>query len=474
MDVAVCFFLVLGMYYLFSYFEDKSYKNLGMCAVILGIGTMIKLYMAFFAFSFLIIVLHNELRNEKEAKKILKKAVFFGIIFSVLVLPSFAHNYLLYKDKGYMDLIFTNTFELGADKAKEFYSWSAGWMPYSDYWGFFFGNQKNFAPTPIPGSLMLIGELFKSDPILFILGIAGMILAFKNNRRYFWVVIVIFVPAFIYLGAQIPMLKHFIWFFVLVAPVAGLSGKRLIERLKGARLRHLFAVIILFSLIYLTMPSGIGMGPAHFYGESPFNKMVKWKEGISNDAIIVTDSRIYRGNIHWAFAGKNYVEASNFFPLAEEANKLGEPDRMEVYYVECVVDDCGWGTVSSQPEFNKSMEEVTMWFANSSAVVKEFSGANPDKTYLPFITEEETKYRVYKTDLMINPLIHKAAKKTHSWWLIPAGYDRTISPMFDDYSLRGVASKILEDVAWAILYFEIFFSFLVLILAWYLMINKNE
>jgi len=469
MDMAAAFFLILGAYFLFGYLESNSRKELMLSALAMGIGIMIKLYILFFAFSFILFLILKKYCSEKDIKKAIKPVLLFGIIISILVIPTLAHNYLLYKDKGFMDLIFTNTLKLGVEKAKEFYSWGAGWMPYTDYKGFFFGNQRNFDPTAIPGFLIVLGFFLKADPILFILGILGLIFMFKKNRDYFWFFLIVFLPAFVYLGAQIPMSKHFVWGLALFAPMAGVFGEALTSKLGKIRLRYILLVFLIFNLFYLGMPRGVQN--AHFYGESSFNQMVDFKQTIPDSALVVADSRIYRGNIHWGLAGTNFIEAAQFFQAAQELNKQGNLKDIDVYYFECVIDDCGWGTVEGQPEFNSSMEQVTAFFENNSFHQEDFEAPNPYDYYLPYFGEKRTDYRVYKTTLALNPAILKVAKSTHSWFMYPENYDRSISPIFDDYDASGINS-LIEKLAWFIFYLELVFSFIAMIYIFYIFIKE--
>ena len=182
-----------------------------MSALIIGIGIMIKLYALFFAISFIIFLIYKDYNKGIERKKTLKKVLLFGIIISILVVPTLAHNYLLYKDKGFMDFIFTNTLKIGIDKAAQYYSWDAAWNKTVDYSGFFFGNQIDFRGQPgssLPGFLFLLYSLFRGDPIIIILGFVGLVFAFKKHREYFYFFLICFLIAFIYLGANIPLEKH--------------------------------------------------------------------------------------------------------------------------------------------------------------------------------------------------------------------------------------------------------------------------
>ena len=462
MDIAASFFLILSAYFLFGYFESRKNKDFVWSAIFIGVGVMIKLYALFFAVSFIIFIIYNEMKVKKDAKNIIKKVLLFGIILGILTLPTLTHNYLLYKDQGFMDLIFTNTLKMGVEKAEGLYSWGAGWMAHTDYKGFIFGNQRNFDPTPVPGFVLVLGFLLRGDPILFILGFIGLIFAFKTRRDYFWFFVLTFIPAFIYLGAQIPLAKHFIWGLVLAAPCAGIVVDKIHDKIKKVRLRHILIVIVIFNLLWLAMPKDVSH--AHFYGKSSFGQAADYN--IPEEALVVVDSRIYRGSIHYGFAGDNYIEAAQFVDFVNQANEQGDQvakRNIDVYYVECVIDDCGWGTVAGQPEFNRSMEELTELFSNISSFREDFAGPNPEKYYLPLIGEKRTDYRIYKTSLALSPAILNAVKSTHSWYLYPVGYDRSISKIFDDYEVFGILDISLSKIAWMIFYIDLFLAFFAMI-----------
>jgi hypothetical protein len=217
-------------------------------------------------------------------------------------------------------------------------------------------------------------------------------------------------------------------------------------------------IALIISLFFLGTPRWVSN--SSFYGKSSFGQVVDFKENIPQNSLVVVDSRIYRGNIHWAFAGKNYLESTYFFELANQLNAPGSTRLIEVYYFECVYDDCGWGTIKDQKEFNQSMEEITAWFANISGVQKNFSGPVLDQYYFPFVGKKDIAYRMYKTSLPLNPQILNAVKQTHTWFLYPYSYDRTIADIFDDYSPRNILDKMLEKIAWFILYLELILMFL--------------
>jgi len=472
MDNAAIFFTILAAYFIFSYLQEKKTKDLILTFIILGVGVMIKLYVAFFAVSFIIFLAISEYKSHKDYKKVAKVILLVSVILFVLCLPTFSHNYLLYKDKGFMDFIFSNTFGIRTNETQQLYGWAAGWNLPTDYFGFFFGNQQNFDPTPIPGFLIVLSFLFKGDPTLFILGFLGLIYAYKYYRKYFWFFLAVFIPAFIYLGAQIPMAKHFIWVIILVSPLAGLLIEDLSNKIPRIKLRYLLILFLIFNLLYLGVPKEISPTNAHFYGQSSFGQLVSYKSNIASDALVVADSRIYRGNIHFALMGTNYMEAASFTQAANELNARGNLAGIDVYYIECAIDDCGWGTIKDQPELNQSMEEFTKLIANVSQFSINLTGPNPYKYYLPFFKNGRADYTVYKVRLALNPGILQVAKQTHIWWLYPENYDRKISAIFDDYYTYNAFDNLLNKLAWLILCAEIALSLLAIIYIGYLFINE--
>jgi hypothetical protein len=170
-------------------------------------------------------------------------------------------------------------------------------------------------------------------------------------------------------------------------------------------------------------------------------------------------------------AGTNYIEASQFFQIIKEPSLQNGQQEMPVYYFECVTDDCGWGYISTQPEFNKSMEDATKLFANYSDSQEDFQGAATVGSYYPFSKNKITEYRVYKLSLALNPAILDVAKQTHSWFLYPINYDRSISPIFDDYTTHGFGT-LLKGFAWAIFYFELILAYFALFYVAYLFVKE--
>lgn len=479
MDIAIAFFALFSAYFLFGYFDSKSKKDLIFAGLFMGIAIMIKVYAIFFAFSFFIFLIYKLwIADKGKFSKVMKRALLFFIVVFIMFTPSLAHNYLLYQDKGFMDLMYTNQFKLGTEEAEQYYGWGAGWMPYTDFKGFFLGNQQNYAGMEglwykMPGLIIMSGTLLSGDPILYIFGVLGLIflLLFKRKEQYLMFFIILLIPAFIVLGAHIPMSKHFVWILVFLTPLSANLIATIQPRIKKLKLKHILVILILFNLLWLGMPQKIDRAPV--YGQYSFNQLVAYKnKEIPDNALVIADSRIYRGNIHWGLAGTNYIEAAQFIQIIDSVNQQGSLRNTPVYYIECVIDDCSWGTIKDQPEFNKSMEEITAWFANVSTSKVDITGTDRDKYSFPFLSSKKTEYRVYKANLALNPAIFNAARQTHVWYLYPVGYDRSISAIFDDYETHGFGT-VLNGFAWFIHYSELMLSFFAIFYLGYLFMRED-
>ena len=495
MDVTVMFFTIFSALFLFKYAENWKNKNLVLSGILIGIAILIKVYALFFAFSFFIFLIYSYNKKGELNKKTINKIIIFLLVIFIFCIPTLTHNYLLYKDKGFMDMMFTNLLKIGTEKAKELYGWGAGWMPAADYMGFFFGNKESFG-SPLPGFILVL-FLFKQDIILLILGLLGLILTFKKTRNYFWFFLIVFIPPFIYIGAQPAFLmhKHFTFMPLLFIPMAacflGNIHNKIKEKFPKFGLRYLLIFILIFNLLLL------GKGPGEYvYRTSAETQLIDYKiDNIPENSLVVVDSRIYRGYMVWMFHDRNYLEAGLLSKTLEEgtlikekitektkdiilpAHLSTESSSTDVYFVECVTDDCGWGTIDEQPEVNQSMEDMTEWFANGSKIVKEIDSINPGDYYLPFLTKSDVEpvYRIYKNKFMLNPLTTSAViKSKHELLLYPVGYDESITPIFDKYETHNAIDSFINVTAHIIFYIAFLLSFFSLLYMILLFILEDE
>jgi len=402
-------------------------------------------------------------------KRIIKKLIVFMIIAGIFFMPAVIHNYLLYQEKGILDFQFTRVFHYGEDKAAQFYSWDAGWKAKPDYLGFFTGNSKQLPWSKMPSSLYALTYILYNDFIVFILGVLGLIFIFRKNRNYFWFFILSFIIPFFYLASIILLSKHYLFVLILLIPPAAYSIDKILEKIQNKikiRRRYIFLILLVLSLIILGYQAPYISN--HFYGKSAIAQMMSYKQAnIEDNSLVVVDSRIYRGTLTWIFNDKHYVESAYFPSLLQEQQNLSGRITMPVYYIECIKDDCGWGTIASQPDFNNSMEEITSYFKNNSQEKATIGNIEQDKFYFPFSDKREDYYKVYKTGMNLVPQTLSMADSTHTLFMYPLNYNGV---SFDNFS----RDSLLYKMARLIQYLAVLLAFLSIIALLYLIINIKE
>jgi len=475
LDVGAIFFIIFSALYLFKFIEEYKRKDLILCALFMGIAVLVKVYALFFMASFIIFMLYKMNKDkEKVNGKIVKNLIIFLAIVFIFCIPTLTHNYLLYKDKGYMDLIFTNFFKMGLDKAQQLYGWGAGYMAKSDYSGFLFGHQANFPGKAMPGFIVVFNFILFEDPVMTILGILGLIVLFMNKKRdYFYFFLISFLPIFIYLGAQIPMAKHFLFALGLLAPVAGFGLSNLQEVILRNKLKIKYILIILLIINLVYLGRGWAGVHGHFYSESGEGQLMRYKENIPKNALVVVDPRIYTGFTSWMFIDKNFISSNYMASLMAQSKKIGNEVATDVYFIECAKDDCGWGTIAEQKELNQSVENFFNEVKNVSIKKKVISAIDEGNFYIPFMSKnEKEKYAIYYMSINLNPGVINAVKTTHSWYMYPLGYDKTIAEVFDDYVVKGPIEFLIDKLAHLIFYISLIMAFASVVFLIYIFIGE--
>lgn len=141
-----------------------------------------------------------------------------------------------------------------------------------------------------------------------------------------------------------------------------------------------------------------------------------------------------------------------------------------MYFIECIKDDCGWGTIKNQPEFNQSMEAIVSWFEGNSKLIGELKGVDRKTYSLPLVHDKQESYRVYKTSFNLSYSIIPIARSTHTVLMYPIGYDSEIGGVFDDYEARGFFDKTLNNLSFYLLIICIILSLFSLLYLKYLFI----
>jgi 4-amino-4-deoxy-L-arabinose transferase-like glycosyltransferase len=459
MDVAVMFFILFGMLLFIKAIKQEKKALFLMAGIIFGTGILIKIYAVLFAPALIIYYYYYSRKNSIPFKKISKNTFLFLLPIFFFCLVPLSYNYLLYKDKGFMDYIFTNTLNLGKEKSDKYYSWV---VPYRhNYLAFFIGGTID-GKKEIPFSILYINAVLKSDAIIIVFGLLGILFALRRKEKdYIIIFLAMFFTAYVYMGSIVYLMtKHYMFLLIFFTPLSALAIHEIINQFKKIDVRILVLIIILFQLFWIYSMTG-----GDYYEKHPANKLIDYKkENIPDNSLVVYDARIFRGMGTFFFMDKHYLESSYLSQLANSQGQFpGQPQPTDTYFIECAKDDCGWGTIKDQPEFNKSVEGTVDFFKANSDVQENIYDSSGEKEFI-----------IYRTNLMMKPQTLEIADSTHLFWANPVGYDESIAPVFDNYKTYTSLDKLIDKIAHWIFYFSVFSSISSIFLLLYLFIHEDE
>lgn len=434
MDEAMIFFVLFAYYCFVKELQEKQRISL-LAFVSMGIAILIKPIAIPFLPGFVFVF--YAMQPKAEQFKILKAnakrlALSLGILF-LFALPVLAFNYILYTQKGITDVLFARFFGIG----QEIYASLQG-----------YDQSFSFSYLVNSGLLSFFRYLFlPHDPVIFIFGVIGIALFFVQAEYKAGRSLVLFhlVTLLFLLGTSL-LPTHFVSFMPLLSLGAAVFINVVSERVRSpATARKVTALLVIAAILvnlYLLFPT--------LSSTSAFFQMRSYAvENVGEQDVIVADARIYRGRIAWMFNDKAYIEATQFERLLQTNSNLSGQKPTNVYYVECVPDDCGWGTIDGQPELNASMEYLAQIFRNASQNEMVFNGGGGYDE-----TEGEPYFRIYRTVIPLSPRVFPAIYDTHDWFYYPVRWAKP--DWYDHYRPEGVFQVVLQVSGRAMLWLAVF------------------
>lgn len=426
MDIPAVFFVLLAS--LFFIRKAKIGKFSYVAAFFLGIGILIKASVLFFIPGFLIWFYLMQDNPKKSLSKSKKNLIIFLIIVALLITPIFAYNYFLFKEKQIVDVYFSKIFNIN----REVYAYQLG-------------IDKTFSLTDLVyGGSRMLWDIIKLDPIITLLGFFGVFLMFKEKKKNPSLLFLSILIPFIFLASSVLLQTHFVVLMPFLSIFAAAGVKKITNNFEKKKILAVILIITLLINLYLLFP--------HLTSQSAFIKTRNFvRKEIPDSALVVVDGRFYTGRTSWIFFDKNYLSSA----LILEANKqLKNYDSQEVqtelYFIECAQDDCGWGTIKDQPEFNQSMEFIADNLKQNAVLLKEFKGGGGYNE-----VKGQPSINIYKSTISIKPEIFVLADSTHYWWQYSVNYEKE---SFDSYTVKGFLDNSIDLFAHIILYISIFFA----------------
>ncbi len=441
MDEGMMFFVLLAMYLFLKEYRDKKTISLW-SAVALGIALLMKIIAAVFivVFGFFILgILYNNYRKDKKLFRLnFKRAIIFGIIIFVCFLPPLAYNYFLYTKKGIVDLPFALYFGIN----REYYQ-GAG-----------LAHEKGFDINQLGRSFLTMLRAFRIfDPLFSLLALFGFLFLYpeyKKNKFQQGFIISMFIFSVIIIDLSVELPNHYTNFLPFLALFGGFFVEKISHRATTeSNKKRIILIICLILLLFSLYIMWDGLT-----SKSAYDKIRRYAiSSIGSDELVVVDSRIYRGVIAWTFNDKHYIESGSFAELVNISENLpGEKVPVKVKFVECVIDDCGWGTVHENQYLNKSTEELVTLFAGLSKDKVTLLGGGSVRPVKGNEIKGQPMFRIYSTSLALKPGIVRIADQTHNFFFYPVRRNLNPRESFDYYETRGSFEIILSSVSYIILY----------------------
>jgi 4-amino-4-deoxy-L-arabinose transferase-like glycosyltransferase len=489
-DISALFFIIMAFYALIYGLNHKSKNYMLLSSLIFGVAAMWKAYVAILLIPYVGMIVYYHYTKRFDIKKNWKRIFWMLIIIGLLVSPTLVYNYSNYKHNGVVDFIFANFLNIKNDKITSLYGWTSA-QEISESKGFINSVTKMFItagegkpPVIVPA----IKSLFSTGHLLVIMILIGSVFMFLRRRDGFakdYLVFfgLYFIIPFLVISSGNYLSKHLVQFTVFAIPLTAYFVVEIYDKLKikfnwnnkkifNKKLSYLYyALIILFVFFVLLSRVTPQYGP--FLSPNPAGKFIEYKSvNIPQDALIVYDDRIYNSEAGWLFNDRNYISVG----LLGEFNKYNSDspykNNVPVYIIECGVDDCGWGTVGSNPTLNDSMEAFFNSVKNQS-----ITNVHNIKTkvfglsyYNPLITKNTTDYtsdyiKIYKTQMEVDLNVAKQIKMQYNYFLYPTGYLNKEDTIFKNfiYTPEGFFEESINKIAWLIFYINIILSFLIII-----------
>lgn len=422
MDEAMIFFVLFAYYCFVKELQEKKRISL-LAFASMGIAILIKPIAIPFLPGFALAFYATQAKAEQATilkANVKRLALSAGILF-LFALPVLAFNYILYTQKGITDVLFARFFGVG----QEIYASLQGY-------------DQSFSLSYLMnnGVPSFLKDLFLPyDPLIFIFGVIGIALFFVRRDYAGGRSLVLFhlVTLLFLLGTSL-LPTHFVSFMPLLSLGAATFINTICERISSPTAAKKTMVILVIATIvvnlYLLFPT--------LSSTSAFLQMRSYAtDTVGEQDVIVADARIYRGRIAWMFNDKAYIEATQFDRLLQANSNLSGQKPTSVYFVECVPDDCGWGTIGGQPELNASMEYLAELFRNASQnEVVLYGGGGYDES------PKEPYFRIYRATIPLSPRLFPAIYETHDWFYYPVRWAKP--DWYDRYRPQGVFQASLQ------------------------------
>lgn len=356
MDAWMYFFILLSIYLLIRATDKESVlnKELFFCISAYLVAVLIK-PLAIPAIVPLGIYYFYQKIGEKIITN-LKVLGLFVLLSLAMLSPILTHNYLLYKEKKITDIFFSQY--LGLD------------LPaYQTY-----GADKEWNFTYFKEKLKKNGkQLFSNDFFIALFAPFGIFFSWRKRSPGKVLLLPLILTFFYFMGIT-GSPNHYIIIVMALAIYAAHGVVSLLPRLDRLSLSPQKGLIILGILTLVVNAVSI---QEQLMEKASTNTLREYFSTITgDDVLVVYDPRIYLGSAQWVLSEVHAVKSTYFVQHLEGLSQQGvvSTEPVELYYIECVSGDCGWGRgIAENEQAQLVSNQITDMFKKQAEVVTTFS-----------------------------------------------------------------------------------------------------
>lgn len=455
MDISMVFFAMFAIYLQVMFFKTNKTKFFIFSWISLGVAIMTKQIAVLFIPAFVLFSLyHNKIYN-RDYK--IKQILIAALIIFLIVIPVLTFNYLLFKDKGIVDLQFARFTKIGFETY-------AGIAPTIQP----FMLERlliSYKEGRAPGFLVGLTTFYDYESLIAIIfALAGVFFFYKSRNKFKLLLTLSFLFPYLFLAGTSLLSNHMTFGSSFIALLASLGIVNLSEKLEKKHIKKIFFCMVIVLIILFGIFKAYNTPYVNgFFGKNELAQVIDFKNSnIEPTSLVVVDSRIYTGRTVFMFWDRYYLDSNYFIEYIKNQDSFqGDAINVPVYFIEAVTDDSGWGTISSQPELNQTVESIVSLFKSMSPPLKTIND----------VRNNEPHFNIYKTILPVKSSIFNYAKSTHSWFYYPVEY-KPIMQNFDYYETYNTFDTLLDKFAHLVLYLDVAASFVLLVYLLYLLYVK--
>jgi hypothetical protein len=367
----------------------------------------------------------------------------------VAFIPVIAFNYFIYQDKNIVDVYFSRVIHV--EKAQQLYSGLAGQE------NSFFGNFLN------PGNYGNYSLIYKADLVMFLFGIVGLFLWFRREKKIPIAFFLLFlIIPFLLQSAGAPLAKHFSFIFLLFSLPAGYALNVGFDKYLAGKRNWKIAIVVVLALTMIINLGNAYSTPANYASKSATSQLKEYiNANVGDNDLVVFDDRIYSARNFWLATDKHFIMMSQFPRIYEiSQNTTINKISTKAYFVECVIDDCGWGWVASKQEINLSSEDLFAQLRDSGSAMlnKRISEKHYEGNEIIGDYSENEIYRVYSLNVPLVPGLLEQTKIIQEFYFTPYLY-KNMNNYIYNYKVSGLG-KLVNSFS----LFEIYIAILLVII----------